>query len=114
MIGGVIAVRFPPLVMVMYFLIALLEDCGYMSRVAVVLDPIFKRSVFPANRSFLLLLPSVVPFRYYGEPYHTHERERRATAQLAPLCHAVQSSCYCTLCRSILDNAWWVSALMYL
>ena len=32
-----------PLVMVMYFLIALLEDCGYMSRVAVVLDPIFKR-----------------------------------------------------------------------
>ena len=29
--------------MVMYFLIALLEDCGYMSRVAVVLDPIFKK-----------------------------------------------------------------------
>ncbi|MBQ4353427.1 MAG: ferrous iron transporter B [Clostridia bacterium] len=32
-IGGVIAViGFLPLVMVMYFLIALLEDCGYMSR----------------------------------------------------------------------------------
>ncbi|MBO5850484.1 MAG: ferrous iron transporter B, partial [Paludibacteraceae bacterium] len=43
-IGGVVAVvGFLPLVMVMYFLIALLEDCGYMSRVAVVLDPIFKR-----------------------------------------------------------------------
>ena len=43
-IGGVIAVvGFLPLVMVMYFLIALLEDCGYMSRAAVVLDPIFKR-----------------------------------------------------------------------
>ena len=38
-VGGVIAViGFLPLVMVMYFLIALLEDCGYMSRVAVVLD----------------------------------------------------------------------------
>ncbi len=43
-IGGVIAViGFLPLVMVMYFLIAILEDCGYMSRVAVVLDPIFKK-----------------------------------------------------------------------
>ena len=43
-IGGVVAVvGFLPLVMVMYFLIALLEDCGYMSRVAVVLDPIFKK-----------------------------------------------------------------------
>ena len=41
-IGGVAAVvGFLPLVMVMYFLIALLEDCGYMSRVAVVLDPVF-------------------------------------------------------------------------
>ena len=31
-IGGVIAVvGFLPLVMVMYFLIAILEDCGYMS-----------------------------------------------------------------------------------
>ena len=38
-IGGVGAVvGFLPLVMVMYFLIALLEDCGYMARVSVVLD----------------------------------------------------------------------------
>ena len=50
-IGGVIAViGFLPLVMVMYFLIAILEDCGYMSRVAVVLDPIFKRVGLSANR----------------------------------------------------------------
>ena len=43
-IGGVIAViGFLPLVMVMYFLIALLEDCGYMARASVVLDPIFKK-----------------------------------------------------------------------
>ncbi|MBR2421771.1 MAG: ferrous iron transporter B, partial [Oscillospiraceae bacterium] len=39
-IGGVAAVvGFLPLVMVMYFLIALLEDCGYMARATVVLDP---------------------------------------------------------------------------
>ena len=43
-IGGVGAVvGFLPLVMVMYFLITLLEDCGYMARATVVLDPIFKR-----------------------------------------------------------------------
>ena len=43
-IGGVGAVvGFLPLVMVMYFLIALLEDCGYMARVSAVMDPIFKR-----------------------------------------------------------------------
>ena len=43
-VGGVGAVvGFLPLVMVMYFLIALLEDCGYMARVSVVMDPIFKR-----------------------------------------------------------------------
>lgn len=54
-IGGVSAVLgFLPLVMVMYFLIALLEDCGYMARVAVVLDPIFKKLVFLVNQLFLL------------------------------------------------------------
>ena len=43
-VGGVGAVvGFLPLVMVMYFLIAILEDCGYMARVSVVMDPIFKR-----------------------------------------------------------------------
>ena len=43
-IGGFIAIiGFLPLVMVMYFLIALLEDCGYMARATVVLDPIFKK-----------------------------------------------------------------------
>ena len=43
-VGGVIAViGFLPLVMVMYFLIALLEDCGYMARATVVLDPLFKK-----------------------------------------------------------------------
>ena len=63
-IGGVIAViGFLPLVMVMYFLIALLEDCGYMSRVAVVLDPIFKKvglsgkSVIP----FVITIGCAVP-----------------------------------------------------
>ena len=62
-IGGVGAVvGFLPLVMVMYFLIALLEDCGYMARATVVLDPIFKRvglsgkSVIPMAVSYTHLV----------------------------------------------------------
>ena len=85
-IGGVIAVvGFLPLVMVMYFLIALLEDCGYMARATVVLDPIFKRvglsgkSVIPFVVGTGCAVPGVMACRTIRD-----ERERRATAILAP------------------------------
>ena len=85
-IGGVIAViGFLPLVMVMYFLIALLEDCGYMARVSVVLDPIFKKvglsgkSVIPFVIGTGCAIPGVMACRTIRD-----ERERRATAMLAP------------------------------
>ena len=85
-IGGVVAViGFLPLVMVMYFLIALLEDCGYMARVSVVLDPIFKKvglsgkSVIPFVITIGCAVPGVMATRTIR-----NERERRATAMLAP------------------------------
>ena len=85
-IGGVSAVvGFLPLVMVMYFLIALLEDCGYMARVSVVLDPIFKKvglsgkSVIPFVIGTGCAIPGVMACRTIRD-----ERERRATAMLAP------------------------------
>ncbi|MBR6537153.1 MAG: ferrous iron transporter B [Lachnospiraceae bacterium] len=85
-IGGVIAViGFLPLVMVMYFLIALLEDCGYMARATVVLDPIFKKvglsgkSVIPFVITIGCAVPGVMASRTIR-----NERERRATAMLAP------------------------------
>ena len=85
-IGGVGAVvGFLPLVMVMYFLLALLEDCGYMARVTVVLDPIFKRvglsgkSVIPFVVGTGCAVPGVMSCRTIRD-----ERERRATAMLAP------------------------------
>ena len=84
-IGGVGAVvGFLPLVMVMYFLIALLEDCGYMSRATVVLDPIFKRvglsgkSVIPMIIGTGCGIPAIMACRTIK-----NERERRATAMLA-------------------------------
>ena len=85
-IGGVGAVvGFLPLVMVMYFLIALLEDCGYMARATVVLDPIFKKvglsgkSVIPFVIGTGCAIPGVMACRTIR-----NERERRATAMLAP------------------------------
>ena len=85
-IGGVGAVvGFLPLVMIMYFLIALLEDCGYMARAAVVLDPIFKKvglsgkSVIPFVIGTGCAIPGVMACRTIR-----NERERRATAMLAP------------------------------
>lgn len=115
-IGGVVAVvGFLPLVMVMYFLIALLEDCGYMSRVAVVLDPIFKRvglsgkSVIPFVITIGCAVPGIMASRTIK-----NERERRATAMLAPFmpCGA-KIPVISLFAGAFFDNAWWVSALMY-
>lgn len=117
MIGGVIAViGFLPLVMVMYFLIAILEDCGYMARVAVVLDPIFKKvglsgkSVIPFVIGVGCAVPGVMASRTIR-----NERERRATAMLTPFmpCGA-KIPVIALFAGAFFDNAGWVSTLMYL
>ena len=116
-IGGVGAVvGFLPLVMVMYFLIALLEDCGYMARVSVVLDPIFKKvglsgkSVIPFVIGIGCAIPGVMACRTIR-----NERERRATAMLAPFmpCGA-KIPVISLFAGAFFDNAGWVSWLMYL
>ena len=117
MIGGVVAVvGFLPLVMVMYFLIALLEDCGYMSRVAVVLDPIFKKvglsgkSVIPFVITIGCAVPGIMASRTIR-----NDRERRATAMLAPFmpCGA-KIPVIALFAGAFFDDAGWVSTLMYL
>ena len=116
-IGGVIAViGFLPLVMVMYFLLALLEDCGYMSRVAVVLDPIFKKvglsgkSVIPFVIGVGCAVPGVMASRTIR-----NERERRATAMLTPFmpCGA-KIPVISLFAGAFFNNAGWVSTLCYL
>lgn len=115
-IGGVSAVMgFLPLVMVMYFLIALLEDCGYMARVAVVLDPIFKKvglsgkSVIPFVITIGCAVPGIMASRTIR-----NDRERRATAMLAPFmpCGA-KIPVIALFAGAFFDNAGWVSTLMY-
>ena len=115
-IGGVGAVvGFLPLVMVMYFLIALLEDCGYMARATVVLDPIFKRvglsgkSVIPMVIGTGCAIPGIMACRTIK-----NERERRATAMLTPFmpCGA-KLPVIALFAGAFFSNASWVGTLMY-
>ena len=115
-IGGVGAVvGFLPLVMVMYFLIALLEDCGYMARVSVMLDPIFKkvglsgRSVIPFVMGVGCSIPGVMASRTVR-----NERERRATAMLTPFmpCGA-KIPVISLFAGAFFGNSAWVSFFMY-
>ena len=115
-IGGVSAVvGFLPLVMVMYFLIALLEDCGYMARATVVLDPIFKKvglsgkSVIPFVIGTGCAIPGVMAARTIR-----NERERNATAMLTPFmpCGA-KLPVIGLFAGAFFENASWVGTLMY-
>ncbi len=115
-IGGVGAVvGFLPLVMVMYFLIALLEDCGYMARVSVVLDPIFKKvglsgkSVIPFVIATGCAIPGVMGCRTIR-----NERERKATAMLAPFMPCGAKLPVIALFAGVFfEDAGWVGTLMY-
>lgn len=115
-IGGVGAViGFLPLVMVMYFLIALLEDCGYMARATVVLDPIFKKvglsgkSVIPFVIGTGCAIPGIMACRTIR-----NERERRATAMLTPFmpCGA-KLPVIALFAGAFFGDASWVGTLMY-
>ena len=115
-IGGVIAVvGFLPLVMIMYFLIALLEDCGYMARATVVLDPIFKKvglsgkSVIPFVVGTGCSVPGIMACRTIRD-----ERERRATAMLTPFmpCGA-KLPVISLFAGAFFGKSAWVGTLMY-
>ena len=115
-IGGVSAVvGFLPLVMVMYFLIALLEDCGYMARATVVLDPIFKKvglsgkSVIPFVIGTGCAIPGVMAARTIR-----NERERNATAMLTPFMRCgAKLPVIALFAGAFFEDASWVGTLMY-
>ncbi len=115
-IGGVGAVvGFLPLVMVMYFLIALLEDCGYMARVAVVMDRFFKKvglsgkSIIPMVIGTGCAIPGVMASRTIR-----NERERRTTAMLTPFMPCGAKLPVIALFAGVFfSDATWVGTLMY-
>ena len=112
-VGAVVS--FLPLVMVMYFMIALLEDCGYMARATVVLDPIFKKvglsgkSVIPFVIGTGCAIPGIMACRTIR-----NERERRATAMITPFmpCGA-KLPVISLFVGAFLPGSAWVGTAMY-
>ncbi|OLQ84831.1 ferrous iron transporter B [Vibrio ponticus] len=85
-IGGVGAVvGFLPLIMVLFFMLALLEDSGYMARVAIIMDRFFKKvglsgkSIIPMIIGTGCAIPGIMATRTIQ-----NERQRRTTAMLTP------------------------------
>lgn len=85
-IGGVGAVLgFIPIIMLLFFLLSLLEDSGYMSRVAVLMDKYFKRiglsgkSIIPMIVGSGCAVPGVMATRTIE-----NVDQRRITAMLTP------------------------------
>ena len=80
-VGGVGAVLgFVPQMMILFFLLSVLEDCGYMSRVAFIMDKIFRKFGL-SGKSFIPLLvatgcsvPGIMASRTVEQ-----ERDRRMT-----------------------------------
>jgi len=86
MIGGVGAVMgFLPLIMVLMFFIALVEDLGFMARIAMILDPLFKKiglsgkSIIPLIVGYGCSIPGIMASRTIK-----NEKQRRMTALLTP------------------------------
>lgn len=115
-IGGVGAVvGFLPLIMVMFFLLALLEDCGYMARVAVVMDRYLKkvglsgRSIIPMILGTGCAIPGVMATRTIRDL-----RQRRTTAMLTPFMPCGAKLPVIALFAGVFfEDAGWVGTLMY-
>lgn len=115
-IGGVGAVvGFLPLIMVLFFCLALLEDCGYMARVAVVMDRFFKKiglsgkSIIPMIVGIGCAIPGIMATRTIKD-----KRQRRTTAMLTPFMPCGAKLPIIALFAGIFfaDNAW-IGASMY-
>ena len=116
-IAGVGAVLgFLPQMAVLFLCLGILEDCGYMARATVVLDPIFKRvglsgkSVIPMVIGTGCAIPGIMACRTIR-----NERERRATAMLTPFmpCGA-KLPVIALFAGAFFSDASWVGPTMYL
>lgn len=115
-IGGVGAVvGFLPLIMVLFFLLALLEDCGYMARVAVVMDRYLKKvglsgkSIIPMIIGTGCAIPGIMATRTIRD-----ERQRRTTAMLTPFMPCGAKLPVIALFAGVFfKDAAWVGTSMY-
>ena len=111
-VGGVLV--FIPQILILFALIAILEDCGYMARAAYLMDRVMSRcglngkSFIPLLSSVACAVPGIMAARVIE-----NRRDRLATILVAPLmsCSA-RLPVYLLLIGAFLsDFAWWVPGL---
>ena len=115
-IGGVGAVLgFVPQMLVLFILLAFLEACGYMSRIAFVLDRIFRKFGL-SGKSFIPMLigtgcgvPSIMASRTIE-----NERDRRMTIMTTTFipCGA-KLPIIALIASALFGGAWWVAPSAY-
>ena len=116
-IGGVGAViGFLPLIMVLFFCLALLEDSGYMSRVAVLMDRYFKKiglsgkSIIPMIVGSGCAIPGIMATRTIED-----ENDKRMTTILTPFVPCGAKLPIITLfSMAFFPNDSWVGPSMYI
>lgn len=116
-IGGVGAViGFLPLVMVLFFCLSLLEDCGYMARVAVIMDRFFKKiglsgkSIIPMIVGSGCAIPGVMATRTIEDV-----NEKRMTTILTPFVPCGAKLPIIALFAAVFfPESGWVGPTMYL
>ena len=115
-IAGVGAVLgFVPQMIILFFLLSFLEDCGYMARVAFIMDRIFRKFGL-SGKSFIPMLISsgcAVPGIMATKTIE-NEKDRRMTIITTTFipCGA-KLPIIALLTGSIMGGAWWVSPVIY-
>lgn len=117
-IGGVGSVLgFIPQMFVLFVLLCFLEDCGYMSRVAFVMDRVFRRFGL-SGKSFIPMLVSSgcgVPGELATKTIE-NEKDRRMTIMLTTMIPCGAKQPIIALVMGVLiggSSAWWVAPFFY-
>lgn len=115
-VGGVGAVLgFVPQMLVLFLLLAFLESCGYMSRIAFVMDRVFRKFGL-SGKSFIPMLVGVgcgVPGVMASRTIE-NERDRRMTIMTTTFmpCGA-KMPIVALIAGALFGGAWWVAASAY-
>ena len=117
-VAGVGAVLgFIPQMFVLFVMLCFLEDCGYMSRVAFVMDRVFRRFGL-SGKSFIPMLISSgcgVPGVMATKTIE-NEKDRRMTAMLTTMIPCGAKTPIIALVMGVLiggSDAWWVAPMFY-
>ena len=115
-VGGVGAVLgFVPQIMILFFFLSFLEDCGYMARVAFIMDRIFRRFGL-SGKSFIpmligsgCLVPGIMASRTIE-----NEQDRKMTIMLTPFipCSA-KMPVFVLFAAALFPEQSWVGPSMY-